>query len=93
VTLEIAHDLAQHRFATTVDGEYCQLEYELDRDTMTITHVLVPDAVSRRGIAAALMQSALETARAQGWRVIPQCPYAAYYFEKFPQWSGLLARR
>jgi len=91
MTPDITHNVAGHRFETTVDGEHCVLEYEIDAQRMTITHVSVPAPVSRRGIAGALMRAALETARKQGWRVMPECPYAAYFLKENPEWSGLMA--
>ena len=92
MTPDIAHDTTRHRFETTIDGEHCTLDYQLDGDTMTITHVVVPDRVSGRGIAAALMRAALESAREHGWHVVPECPYAAYYVKENPEWSGLIVR-
>jgi hypothetical protein len=58
---------------------------------MAITHTRVPDAVGHRGIAGALMQAALEHARASGWRVVPKCSYAVHYLDGHPEWSDLLA--
>jgi predicted GNAT family acetyltransferase len=52
----------------------------------------VPDPVSGRGIAASLTKAALTHARVAGWRVIPQCPYAAVYVQRHPEWSDILAR-
>lgn len=91
MTPAIAHDIAGHRFETTVEGEHCVLEYEVDDRTMTITHVSVPDPVSRRGIAATLMRAALASARRRGWQVVPECPYAAYFLKENPEWAGLVA--
>lgn len=89
--VDIAHDVKRRRFETNVDGELCTLDYTLEGGTMTITHVRVPDAVSGRGIAAALTEAALSAARASHWRVIAQCPYAAAYVRRHPAWSDLLA--
>ena len=91
MTFDIGHDALRHRFETQVDGEHCTLDYELDGQTMVITHVHVPDPVSGGGIAAALTEAALTHARAAGWRVIPQCPYAAVYVKRHPGWSDILA--
>lgn len=63
-----------------------------DADTMTIAHVNVPDAVSGRGIAAALTEAALSHARSCRWRVIAQCAYAAWYLREHPEWADVLAR-
>ena len=43
---------------------------------MAIVHTEVPPAVAGRGIAGELVRSALEFARAQGWKVRPLCSYA-----------------
>jgi predicted GNAT family acetyltransferase len=91
MTPDISQDAASRRFEAIVEGEHCTLDYDLDRATMTITHVNVPDAVGRRGIAAALMRAALETARLLGWRVVPQCPYAQAYLRRYPEWSDIVA--
>ena len=88
----IAHDAAHRRFETTAEGEHCTLDYELDGNTMTITHVFVPDPVTGRGIAAALTDAALAHARTAGWRVIPQCPYAVAYVQRHPGWADVLSR-
>ena len=89
---EITHDPARRRFEARVENEPCSLDYDLDGQMMSITHVVVPDPVSRRGIAAALTEAALAHARAHGWRVIAQCPYAAWYLREHPEWADLLAR-
>ncbi len=93
MTPDISHDAASHRFEAVVEGEHCTLDYELEGDTMTITHVKVPDGVGHRGIAAALMRTALETARSRHWRVVPRCPYAQAYLRRYPEWSDLVASR
>jgi predicted GNAT family acetyltransferase len=92
MTPEILHDAGHRRFETHVEGEHCTLDYELDGNTMTITHVNVPDAVGNRGIAAALSRAALDGARSHGWRVIARCPYVAAYVSRHPQWSDLILR-
>jgi uncharacterized protein len=91
MTFDITHDRAQQRFETRVEGQHCVLDYERRGETMVIVHVVVPDAVGGRGIAAALTREALETARSEGWRVLPQCPYAAAYVKKHPMYSDLIA--
>jgi len=87
----IEHDAARHRFAVQVDGHDCELDYVLRDSTMVITHTGVPPAVGGRGIAAALTEAALATAREQGWKVSPVCSYAAAYMRRHPETRDLLA--
>lgn len=91
MSIDVQHDGAAHVFVAVVDGERCVLEYDLSGSTMTITHTGVPAAVGGRGIAADLMRSAFETARAQGWKVIPACSYARVFIERHAEYADLLA--
>jgi predicted GNAT family acetyltransferase len=83
----INHDESAHRFTTEVDGSSAHLDYALDGRVMTITHTRVPPAIGGRGIAAELMRSALQAARASGWSVTPACSYAVAYMARHPQGS------
>lgn len=87
----IHHDVAARHFTTRVDGVDCLLAYRLAASVMTITHTEVPAAVGGRGIAGALMQSALDAARANAWQVVPACSYAAAWIERHPAYVDLLA--
>ena len=87
----IHHDPAAHRFSTRADGIDCVLDYSLAASVMTITHTEVPAAVGGRSIAGALVKSALDEARAKGWRVVPACSYAAAWIERHPAYADLLA--
>ena len=89
MTLPIDHETDKCRFSTTVDSHLCVLEYELTGKVMTITHTRVPQAVGGKGIAADLTRTALDTARQQQWRVIPQCSYAAVYIKRHPEYAEL----
>jgi hypothetical protein len=90
MTPAIRHDRSAHRFETTVDGSHCELDYVLTAGVMTITHTGVPDAVGGRGIASALVEAALETAREEGWKVVPACSYAAAWMRRHPDYDDLL---
>lgn len=83
--IAVNHDAGAHRFTTEVDGSVAELDYTLADAVMTITHTGVPPAIGGRGIAAKLMEAALNAARTAGWSVIPACSYAQSYLEKQPQ--------
>lgn len=87
----IEHNRAARRFETRVDGSFCELDYSLDNNVMTITHTGVPEEVGGRGIASALAQMAMDTARAEGWKVVPACSYAQTWVKRHPQYDDLLA--
>lgn len=89
----IEHQSDQNRFATVVDGHVCVIDYHLNDSVMTITHTGVPDAVGGRGIAAALTQAALNAARLNQWRVVPQCSYVATYIKRHAEYADLVQPR
>ena len=68
----------------------CVLDYGLASAVMTITHTEVPAEVGGRGIASALVRAALDAARAEGWKVVPACSYAAVWMQKHPEYRDLL---
>ena len=92
MSFDVTHDAAARRFETRVEREHCTLDYELGGNVMTITHVIVPEPVGNRGIAAALTEAALVYAREQGLRVVPRCPYAEAYVARHRQWADIVAR-
>jgi uncharacterized protein len=91
MTVAVVHDPAASRFEVTVDGHLCTCQYRLyGGRLMMLTHTGVPHALRGRGIAGALVQAALDHARAQGWKVRPDCSYAETYMRRHPQTLDLL---
>jgi predicted GNAT family acetyltransferase len=91
MSYDVRHDPAARRFETVVDGLHCELDYRLDGKVMTITHTGVPAPGEGRGIASAMTRAAMEAARAEGWRVVPACSYAAAWMRRHPEFADLLA--
>jgi predicted GNAT family acetyltransferase len=87
----VRHYPERRRFETSVDGHDCEIDYELAGGVMRITHTGVPTAVGGRGIAAEMTRFALDTARTNGWKVVPACSYAAAYVRRHPEFEDLLA--
>lgn len=91
MSLVIDHDRRQHRFQALVDDLACILDYRLGGNVMTITHTGVPDALSGRGIAGELTKAAMDTARVEGWKVVPACSYADAWLRRHPDYADLQA--
>lgn len=90
-SLNIVHQPDKGRFETIVDGLRCEADYLLDGRTMRMTHTGVPAQLEGRGIAAALVKTALSWARTQGYKVDPLCSYVRVYIKRHPEWQDLLA--
>ncbi|GAA0222887.1 GNAT family N-acetyltransferase [Castellaniella daejeonensis] len=89
-TRAVRHDEAAHRFEWTEDGHFCVLDYTLDGKVASFTHTGVPSAVGGRGIAADLVRTGLDTARARGWRIRPLCSYVAAFIRRHPEYQDLV---
>ncbi len=89
--MEIVHDAGAQQFRVEVEGHRGVLDYTLNERVMTITHTGVPPPIGNRGVAAELTRVALDTARREGWKVIPACSYAAAFIRRHPEFADLLA--
>lgn len=89
--IPIRHDAAAGRFVAELDGHRAELDYLLDQGVMRIMHTGVPAAIGGRGVAGDLVRNALEFARAQGYKVRPDCSYAQDWFQRHPEQRDLLA--
>jgi uncharacterized protein len=78
------------RFEATVEGQRCVCQYRIYGRVMMLTHTGVPPALRGRGIAAQLVQAALDFARSQGLKVRPDCSYAEVYMQRHPHTLDLL---
>lgn len=87
----ITDNKAEQEFELTVDGHHAFAAYQREGDTIVFTHTLVPQAIAGRGIAGKLIRFALDRARDQGLKVVPQCPFVKAYIDKHPEYLDLLA--
>jgi predicted GNAT family acetyltransferase len=80
------------RFAADIDGATAYISYrELGGRILDLDHTFVPVARRGAGIASQLTAHALSFARAEGYRVVPSCPFVAAYIDRHPEYRNLLA--
>ena len=89
--MNISRNSAKNQFEAVQDGQTAVAQYELNGAQMTITHVLVPPQIKGQGVGSALCQFAIETARAENLKIVPQCPFMAAYFARHPEHNDVLA--
>jgi uncharacterized protein len=58
-------------------------------------HTEVAEKFGGRGLASALIRSALDTVRERGGQVLPYCPFVKAFIQKHPDYADLVppARR
>ena len=89
-TPAVIHRPDAGRFEVVVDGQRCVADYQMIDQVMWMTHTEVPTALNGRGLAARLVATALDHARAQGLKVRPRCSYVAAYMRRHPETLDLL---
>lgn len=91
MSYEIRHNEAESQFETTVEGQVAIAAYDLEEpNRIVFTHTNVPDSLSGRGIAAAIVKHALDHAREQKLTVVPQCSYVAAFIKRHEEYRDLL---
>ena len=88
---DIRNNEKQHRYELDADGQSAVAYYKLAPGVLTLTHTETPVALRGRGIASRLVRGALESARAQGLKVVPRCGFVSAFLARHPEFADLLA--
>jgi predicted GNAT family acetyltransferase len=81
---------AQHRYELAIDGHIAATYYEIADGVITFVHTEVPPELGGKGIGSRLIQGALDLVRADGLKVIAQCPFVKAWIDKHPDYADLL---
>jgi len=79
--MNISHDQERSRFVTSTDHGEAVIEYRRDDQAVDFTHTYVPPPARGRGIAEALVRTALDWAEREKLHVQASCWYVARYIE------------
>ena len=106
MALNIQHDPDQSRFHVPPDSldESAEpgsaahmanlgmvLSYkEIRPGVVEFKSTLVPPHLRGQGLGSQLVRQALDWARAEGYKVVPLCPFTARYIEDNPEYQDLL---
>jgi predicted GNAT family acetyltransferase len=89
------HDSAHTRFVVDVGlpGQPATLNYrQADEQTVDFFSTLVPPQMRGQGLGTRLVREALDWARAEGYQVIPTCPFVGDIIERFPEYEEVVAQ-
>lgn len=78
----VVDNKARDRFELAVDGVTAFLLYKRTPDALALIHTEVPEAARGRRAGDALVEAALQSARSEGLRIIPICPFAKAYIRR-----------
>ena len=54
-------------------------------------HTNAPESMRGTGVAAALVEHMISDARANGFKIIPNCPYVHMQYKRHPEWMDVRA--
>ena len=86
----VVNNPGRQRYELTVDGHIAAAYYEKTDGVITFVHTEVPPELGGKGIGSKLARGALDQARAEGLRVIAQCPFVKAFIEKHADYQDLL---
>ena len=84
------HGATKGRFVIRKDGEEAELTYSVTTPTLIIAdHTGVPDSFRGTGAGRALVEALVAAARAEGFRIVPLCPFVNATRLKHPEWADV----
>ena len=83
---------AKGRYVLTVDGHEAELTYSVASPTLVIAdHTGVPEAIRGTGAGLKLVERLVADARAEGFKIMPLCPFVNRERSKHPDWADFFA--
>ena len=81
---QVTDNQAESRFELWVDGRLAELPYRRNGKRLVLIHTEVPEQLEGRGIGGALVTAAIDRAVAEGMTLVPLCPFARGWLERYP---------
>ncbi len=89
---KVIHDVENDIFLVDLESNFnAKVFYQLQNCEMHITSTVVPEQLRGKGYGKVMMEAVLPEIESLGYKIVPVCPYVAYYIEKNKQWAHLLA--
>jgi uncharacterized protein len=89
---EVVNNPAQNRYELVVEDHLAATYYKVSDGAITFIHTEVPPELGGKGVGSQLIKGALDQVRAEGLKVIPECPFVKAYIDKHGEYADLLKR-
>lgn len=87
---DVVDNKSEHRFEVSVEGHLAAAYYQRADGVITFVHTEVPPELGGKGVGSKLVQGALDLVRAEGLKVIAQCPFVKGWIGKHADYTDLL---
>jgi len=80
------------RYVIRHEGAEAELTFSITSPTLIIAdHTGVPDAFRGMGAGLALVEALVADARANGFKVVPLCPFVNAQRKRHPEWADVFS--
>ncbi len=86
----IYHDEDKQKFFIKIDENEGHLKYQKDGNVLDFHHTYVPEEFRGHGIASKIVESALEYAKNNNFKVKPTCPFVADYIKRHNEYLDIV---
>lgn len=88
----VENNPAASRFELAIDGsdEIAAAYYRMKGDRLVLTHTIVPERFSGRGIGSRLAHGVFDEIRASGREVILVCPFMIAFYARHPEYADIV---
>jgi uncharacterized protein len=91
VQYEVRLNEDANRFEVVENDRLAKITYVMMGPSQIIfTHTIVPFSMKGQGIASQMAKYALDYAREQNLKVVPQCPFVRAYIERHKEYQDLV---
>lgn len=88
---EVSNNEAANRFELHIGGHMALLAYRRTPHKIILTHAETPRELEGRGLGGKVVRAALEFACERGLKVVPLCPFVAWYIQRNPEYMDLVS--
>lgn len=91
---EVSRETHGHkgRYVIRQNGEEAEMTYSITSPTLVIAdHTGVPDSFRGTGAGLAMLTRFVADARAEGFKIMPLCPFVNATRKKHPEWADVFA--
>lgn len=93
-TVAVTDAPQRSRYEISIDGQLVGFaDYRRRPGRLVLPHTEIDEEHRGGGLAARLVRTVLDAARAEELRVTPLCPYVADYIRRHPEYADLVDER
>ncbi len=89
--IKLVNNESKQQYELTVEGLLSFIDYEIKGNTIYLTHTEVPEELEGKGVAAEMVQKALNDIEERGLKLVPYCSYVGTFLKRHPEWNRLLS--